>query len=52
MSTRDADDRREYYRIEDTLALEFRPAGAVEDGQGMGPGGHQLNQINDTQQKY
>ena len=31
MSTRDADDRREYYRIEDTLALEFRPAG-VEDG--------------------
>ncbi|MFV3304470.1 PilZ domain-containing protein [Pseudomonas sp. NY15181] len=25
MSTPDADDRREYYRIEDTLALEFRP---------------------------
>jgi hypothetical protein len=25
MSTRDADDRREYYRIEDTIALEFRP---------------------------
>ncbi|WP_263141785.1 PilZ domain-containing protein [Pseudomonas sp. RIT-PI-AD] len=23
MSTRDADDRREYYRIEDTIALEF-----------------------------
>jgi hypothetical protein len=25
MSTRDADDRREYYRIEDSIALEFRP---------------------------
>lgn len=25
MSIPDADDRREYYRIEDTLALEFRP---------------------------
>ncbi|MDH4872625.1 PilZ domain-containing protein [Pseudomonas sp. BN515] len=25
MSTRDADDRREYYRIEDTIALEFHP---------------------------
>ncbi|MED5608189.1 MULTISPECIES: PilZ domain-containing protein [Pseudomonas] len=25
MSTPDADDRREYYRIEDRLALEFRP---------------------------
>lgn len=25
MSTPDADDRREYYRIEDHLALEFRP---------------------------
>ncbi len=25
MSTPDADNRREYYRIEDTLALEFRP---------------------------
>ncbi|MCP8466707.1 PilZ domain-containing protein [Pseudomonas sp. ZM23] len=25
MSSPDADDRREYYRIEDTLALEFRP---------------------------
>ncbi|MCY1213349.1 PilZ domain protein [compost metagenome] len=25
MSTRDADDRREYYRIEDTIALEFQP---------------------------
>ncbi|WP_337056661.1 PilZ domain-containing protein [Pseudomonas sp. USHLN015] len=25
MSTQDADDRREYYRIEDTIALEFTP---------------------------
>jgi hypothetical protein len=39
MSTRDADDRREYYRIEDTIALEFRPlkqgetaAGGSADG--------------------
>lgn len=27
MSTRDADDRREYYRIEDTIALEISPLG-------------------------
>lgn len=30
MSTRDADDRREYYRIEDTIALEFHPLSGPE----------------------
>ncbi|MNQ63407.1 PilZ domain protein [compost metagenome] len=32
MSTRDADDRREYYRIEDSIALEFRPLQQGETG--------------------
>lgn len=30
MSTPDADDRREYYRIEDTIALEFHPLSGPE----------------------
>ena len=30
MSTLDEEDRREYYRIEDTIALEIRPLSAVE----------------------
>lgn len=30
MSTPDADDRREYYRIEDTIALEFHPLSGAE----------------------
>ncbi|TRX74879.1 PilZ domain-containing protein [Pseudomonas mangiferae] len=30
MSTRDADDRREYYRIEDTIALEITPLSGAE----------------------
>jgi hypothetical protein len=30
MSKRDADDRREYYRIEDTIALEFHPLPSAE----------------------
>jgi len=30
MSTRDAEDRREYYRIEDTIALEFSPLSEAE----------------------
>ncbi|MCY1350951.1 PilZ domain protein [compost metagenome] len=36
MSTRDADDRREYYRIEDSIALEFRP---LQQGETGGEGG-------------
>lgn len=47
MSTRDADDRREYYRIEDTLALEFRPAGAVEDGLESEPGATLFSLLSD-----
>ncbi|HCF3938439.1 TPA: PilZ domain-containing protein [Pseudomonas aeruginosa] len=47
MSTRDADDRREYYRIEDTLALEFRPAGAVEDGLESGLGATLFSLLSD-----
>ncbi|MCY1284382.1 PilZ domain protein [compost metagenome] len=34
MSTADADDRREYYRIEDTLALEIRPLQDAETESG------------------
>ncbi|MGE8336629.1 MAG: PilZ domain-containing protein, partial [Pseudomonas laurylsulfatiphila] len=30
MSTLDEEDRREYYRIEDTIALEIRPLSASE----------------------
>lgn len=47
MSTRDADDRREYYRIEDTLALEFRPAGAVEDSLESEPGATLFSLLSD-----
>ncbi|WP_271411828.1 PilZ domain-containing protein [Pseudomonas sp. Q1-7] len=36
MSTRDADDRREYYRIEDTIALEFHPLKQGETAAGSG----------------
>ncbi len=40
MSTRDADDRREYYRIEDSIALEFRPLkqGETADERGADSG--------------
>ncbi|WP_041770627.1 PilZ domain-containing protein [Metapseudomonas resinovorans] len=39
MSTRDADDRREYYRIEDTIALEFQPLKQGETADGSSSGG-------------